>query len=123
MKKMETDVVVIGTGPSGLASSVQAAMDGARVIALEKANISGGAANMGMGPLGLETKYQQRQMVQVTVEEAFKMLMDYTRCPGDVADPWYTGDFEATWRDVLEGCQALLDIFTPALSLRSETAT
>jgi len=36
------------------------------------------------------------------------MLMDYTDRPGDVADPWYTGDFEATWRDVLEGCQALL---------------
>ena len=40
------------------------------------------------------------------------MLMDFTRRPGDVADPWYTGDFEATWRDVLEGCQALLDRFT-----------
>ena len=35
-------------------------------------------------------------------------LMDYTSRPGEVADPWYTGDFEATWRDVLEGCQALL---------------
>ena len=29
--------------------------------------------------------------------------------PGDVADPWYTGDFEATWQDVLEGCTALLE--------------
>lgn len=28
----------------------------------------------------------------------------------DVADPWYTGDFEATWRDVNEGCRALLDL-------------
>ena len=37
-----------------------------------------------------------------------RMLMDYTNRPGDVADPWYTGDFEATWRDVLEGCEALL---------------
>lgn len=37
------------------------------------------------------------------------MLMDYTDRPGDVADPWYTGDFEATWRDVLEGCQGLLN--------------
>jgi protein-tyrosine phosphatase len=37
------------------------------------------------------------------------MLMDYTDRPGDVADPWYTGDFEATWRDVLEGCRGLLD--------------
>ena len=38
------------------------------------------------------------------------MLMDYTDRPGDVADPWYTGDFEATWRDVLEGCRRLLDL-------------
>ena len=35
-------------------------------------------------------------------------LMDFTKRPGDVADPWYTRDFDATWRDVLEGCQALL---------------
>ncbi len=27
----------------------------------------------------------------------------------DVADPWYTGDFEATWNDVLAGCRGLLD--------------
>ena len=41
-------------------------------------------------------------------EGKIHMLMDYTNRPGDVADPWYTGDFEATWRDVLEGCEALL---------------
>lgn len=41
-------------------------------------------------------------------EGKISLLMDYTRRPGDVADPWYTGDFEATWRDVLEGCEALL---------------
>ena len=35
-------------------------------------------------------------------------LLDYTAHPGEVADPWYTGDFEATWRDVLAGCTALL---------------
>ena len=36
-------------------------------------------------------------------------LLDYTARPGDVADPWYTGDFSATWRDVLAGCRGLLD--------------
>lgn len=36
------------------------------------------------------------------------MLLDYTARPGSVADPWYTGDFEATWRDVEEGCKGLL---------------
>ncbi|MDD5807658.1 MAG: low molecular weight phosphotyrosine protein phosphatase, partial [Oscillospiraceae bacterium] len=39
------------------------------------------------------------------------LLMDYTDHTGDVADPWYTDDFEATWRDVLEGCQGLLKEF------------
>ena len=38
-----------------------------------------------------------------------RLLMDYTDRPGEVADPWYTGDFEATWRDVLEGCEGLLE--------------
>lgn len=41
-------------------------------------------------------------------EQKLHLLMDYTARPGQVADPWYTGDFEATWRDVLEGCQGLL---------------
>lgn len=36
-------------------------------------------------------------------------LLDHTAYPGDVADPWYTGDFSATWRDVLSGCTALLE--------------
>ena len=36
------------------------------------------------------------------------LLMDFTGRPGEVADPWYTGDFEATWRDVEEGCRGLL---------------
>ena len=41
-------------------------------------------------------------------EGKIRMLMDYTGRPGDVADPWYTGNFETTWRDVFEGCLALL---------------
>lgn len=36
------------------------------------------------------------------------LLMDFTTRRGDVADPWYTDDFETTWRDVLEGCTGLL---------------
>ena len=41
-------------------------------------------------------------------EGKIHMLLNFTARPGDVADPWYTGNFEATWRDVLEGCQQLL---------------
>ena len=42
-------------------------------------------------------------------EEKIHLLMDFTARPGDVADPWYTRDFETTWRDVLEGCQGLFE--------------
>lgn len=41
-------------------------------------------------------------------ESKIHKLLDYTTRRGDVADPWYTGDFEATWRDVEEGCGELL---------------
>lgn len=38
-----------------------------------------------------------------------KLLLNYVGLNRDVADPWYTGDFEATWNDVLKGCTALLE--------------
>jgi protein-tyrosine phosphatase len=36
------------------------------------------------------------------------LLMDWAGKTRDVADPWYTGDFETTWSDVNEGCKAML---------------
>ena len=45
-------------------------------------------------------------------ERKIHLLLDYTNRPGDVADPWYTGNFEATWRDVFEGCTLLLKDLT-----------
>lgn len=36
------------------------------------------------------------------------LLMDFTDHPGEVADPWYTDDFDTAWRDVMDGCQGLL---------------
>ena len=41
-------------------------------------------------------------------EGKISLLMDYTNRPGSVADPWYTRDFEATYRDVVEGCTGFL---------------
>lgn len=37
-----------------------------------------------------------------------RMMLDYTDRPGEVADPWYTGNFDETWQDVFEGCTGLL---------------
>ena len=36
-------------------------------------------------------------------------LLDLTDEPRDVADPWYTGNFEVTYQDVVKGCQALIE--------------
>jgi protein-tyrosine phosphatase len=36
-------------------------------------------------------------------------LLDFTKRKGDIADPWYTGNFDATYDDVLEGCNALFE--------------
>lgn len=42
------------------------------------------------------------------------LLLDYTaRKGGEVADPWYTGDFDLTWDDLKEGCAAMLDKLQP----------
>lgn len=43
------------------------------------------------------------------------MMMEFAGQSRDVADPWYTGDFEQTYRDVLDGCSALLRLLTKGL--------
>jgi fumarate reductase flavoprotein subunit len=78
MKEMKSDIVVIAAGPSGLAAAIAAAENGMSVIALEKAMNPGGAANMGMGPLGLETSVQKAELNTITVDSAFEMFMNYT---------------------------------------------
>ena len=41
-------------------------------------------------------------------EHKVSLLLDFTEHPGDIADPWYTGNFDVTYEDVVEGCEALL---------------
>ena len=52
------------------------------------------------------------RMLKNDPEGKISMMLDYTNCPGEVADPWYTGDFDATYHDVLEGCTGLLKQLT-----------
>ena len=59
-----------------------------------------------------ENLYDMRRICQGDPEGKIHLLMDFTDRPGDVADPWYTRDFEATWRDVEDGCRGLLMYLT-----------
>lgn len=43
-------------------------------------------------------------------QNKLKKLMEYTARGGDVADPWYTDRFDVTYRDIYEGCEALLNM-------------
>jgi fumarate reductase flavoprotein subunit len=78
MKKLETDVIVIAAGASGLAACNAAAEKGAKVVALEKASTTGGTGSMGMGPFGLESPIQRLKQMGPTKEQAFKEMMHYT---------------------------------------------
>ena len=42
-------------------------------------------------------------------EDKLRMLLSYCGSSDEVADPWYTGEFETTWDDVLAGCTKLLE--------------
>ena len=56
-------------------------------------------------------------------EGKVRLLLDYAGRSGqEVADPWYTRDFEAAWRDVLAGCQGLLHALKGGGNTDSETA-
>ncbi len=47
-------------------------------------------------------------------------LLDFTEHTRDIADPWYTGDFDTTYADVLAGCQGLLEYLKKNLKRRGE---
>ena len=57
-------------------------------------------------------QYNLRNMCRICGEDTkgkMSLLMEHVGVRRDVADPWYTDDFETTWQDVLMGCQALLE--------------
>ncbi|MFH1152844.1 MAG: FAD-dependent oxidoreductase [Pseudomonadota bacterium] len=78
MNKLQADVIVIAAGAAGLAAAVAAAQGGARVIVLEKGATTGGTGNMGMGPLGIESRHTRLKQFKPTRDEAFEVFMNYT---------------------------------------------
>ena len=49
-----------------------------------------------------------KRIIPSDPEGKIHLMMSYTGIGRDVADPWYTGDFETTFQDILEGCEAML---------------
>ena len=74
----ETDVVVIGSGASGLAAAVTAAEGGARVTVFEKERALGGTSNFFHGMFAVESDMQRERYITYSRDQAFKNIMDYS---------------------------------------------
>jgi fumarate reductase flavoprotein subunit len=75
---MQADVVVIGSGASGLAAALTAAEGGARVIVFEKQRTPGGTANFFEGMFAVESDMQREQYIEYSRDQAFKNIMEYS---------------------------------------------
>lgn len=80
--------------------------DGKRAVQLKASDYDNYDYLIGMDSMNI------RNMMRILGEDpegkVYRML-DFGKNPRDIADPWYTGDFEQTYRDILEGCEALLE--------------
>jgi fumarate reductase flavoprotein subunit len=74
----EFDIVVVGSGSTGLVGSLTAVEGGAKVIILEKMRSLGGVSNFAEGMFGAESDMQRQQYVSYTRDDAFKTIMEYS---------------------------------------------
>ncbi len=49
-----------------------------------------------------------RRIIPDDPDSKIRMLLNWSDWPREVADPWYTGDFDKAYEDILEGCAAML---------------
>jgi len=74
----EFDIVVVGSGSTGLVAALTAVEGGAKVIILEKMRSLGGVSNFAEGMFGAESDMQRQQYVSYTRDDAFKTIMEYS---------------------------------------------
>ncbi|MGX8679870.1 MAG: low molecular weight protein-tyrosine-phosphatase [bacterium] len=58
--------------------------------------------------MDMENIYDIRSICRGDPQQKIKRLLDFTEHPRDIADPWYTGDFNQAYRDIERGCRAFL---------------
>lgn len=79
--------------------------DGKRAVQLKKSDYEKYDYILGMEERNI------RNMMRILgsdPENKVKLFLSYSSCPRDIADPWYTGDFRVTYRDIVEGCEGFL---------------
>lgn len=53
--------------------------------------------------------HNMNKMLGGDADSKIRLLLEFTDRGGDIADPWYTGDFDAAYKDVVDGCEGLLE--------------
>jgi fumarate reductase flavoprotein subunit len=74
----DADVIVIGSGASGLAAALTAAEGGAKVIVFEKQRTPGGTTNFFEGMFAVESRMQRENYIEYGRDQAFKSIMEYS---------------------------------------------
>jgi fumarate reductase flavoprotein subunit len=75
---IRTDIVVVGSGLTGLAAALSAAEAGAKVMLFEKMRSLGGSSNFPEGMFAVESEMQRQDSIGITRDDAFKRIMEYS---------------------------------------------
>ncbi|MCM1039754.1 MAG: low molecular weight phosphotyrosine protein phosphatase [Roseburia sp.] len=88
--------------------------DGKRAVQLKRSDYDYYDYLIGMDTMNIRN--MERMTGHKRGEDPHKiiLLLEYAKRADSITDPWYSGDFEATYRDLVEGCEALLAYLTQA---------
>lgn len=83
MDQIICDVAIIGAGPAGLAAAVETSSKGLKTVIFDKMKKTGGLRDGGIGPFAVESFVQEQQYVDLSREQAFNYLMEFTHWTTD----------------------------------------
>ena len=64
-----------------------------------------------------ENLYYMRRILKIEAHKKIHLLLEFAGLSRDIADPWYTGNFDETYDDIDLGCRALLEKLKSALDI------
>ena len=83
--------------------------EGKRAVQLKKSDYEKYDLFIGMDSINIRNMHR---ILGGDPADKIRKLMEYTDRGGDVADPWYSGRFDVAYRDIYDGCEALLETLT-----------
>ncbi|MCM1183733.1 MAG: low molecular weight phosphotyrosine protein phosphatase [Roseburia sp.] len=82
--------------------------DGKRAVQLKKSDYDYYDYLIGMDTMNIRNMERMTRHKRGEHPDKILLLLEYAGRADSITDPWYSGDFEAAYRDVVEGCEALL---------------